>query len=244
MKSQLIIKRKGENQTMHYVLLVTVITLYIYFRFGLKALAGSLFILGLLALSRGLIAFAIPLFIMAYYLIRKTDFPLELPWSMNGKANGNISSNVHGPKDPTITSSFIKIVIAPENKEIAGEVLKGLKAGQTLNALSVRDLNELLKLYAKKDKESEQILISYLDSNRENWRAEMTGYYESAVQSSGLSGKMTKRKAIEILGLSSHPTEEEVKTNHRQLMKRFHPDYGGSPFLAAKINTAKDCLLG
>lgn len=228
---------------MQYVLFVAVITLYIYFRFGLKALSGALFVMGLLALSRGLFAFAIPLFIMAYYLIRKTDFPLELPWSRNYKGNGNISSNTHGPRNPTISSSSIKITINTDNKEVTGKVLRGKNAGENLDTLSLTDLNELLKIYAKKDKESEQILISYMDLNHENWRVKMSGYYESTVQSTGLSGRMTKRKAIEILGLSSHPTEEEVKTNHRQLMKRFHPDYGGSPFLAAKINTAKDCLL-
>ncbi len=233
---------------MHYVLFVGIITLYIYFRFGPKALAGSLFIMGLLALSRGLFAFAVPLFIMAYFFIRKTDFPLELPWSKDsGRKSGNTNptTNKHGPRNPVISSHFVKIIIDTEKNEISGQVIRGVKEGKNLHNLSLEDLNELIKFYSKKDKDSEQILISYMDLNHDNWRSRMRGYYESGDKLTGsTSNQITRREAIKILGLRSHPTIEEVKANHRQLMKRFHPDQGGSPFLAAKINMAKDCLLG
>lgn len=235
---------------MHYVLFVGVITLYIYFRFGPKALAGSLFIMGLLALSRGLFAFAVPLFIMAYLFIRNTDFPLELPWSKDGRGLRNTNPQNHGPqnhgpRNPVISSKFLKITINPEKNEMSGKVIRGLKGGQDLNSLTLADLNELLILYASKDKASEQILISYMDLNHDSWRKEMRGFYESQDKLvSSSSSRITRREAIEILGLSSHPTSSEVKANHRMLMKRFHPDQGGSPFLAAKINMAKDCLLG
>jgi hypothetical protein len=230
---------------MHYVLFLGVITLYIYFRFGPKALAGSLFIMGLLALSRGLFAFAVPLFIMAYLFIRNTDFPLELPWSKEGRGMRNTNAQNHGPRNPVISSQFLKIIINPEKNELSGKVIRGVKGGQGLDSLSLADLNELLIFYSSKDKASEQILISYMDLNHGSWRKEMRGYYESEDKLvSSTSSRITRREAIEILGLSSHPTNEEVKANHRLLMKRFHPDQGGSPFLAAKINMAKDCLLG
>jgi DnaJ-class molecular chaperone len=45
------------------------------------------------------------------------------------------------------------------------------------------------------------------------------------------------------LGLSRGATREDVQTAHRNLMKRFHPDQGGSTYLASQVNEAKDVLL-
>jgi curved DNA-binding protein CbpA len=55
---------------------------------------------------------------------------------------------------------------------------------------------------------------------------------------------MPRDEALSILGLKRGATVDEIKLAHKRLLKDFHPDKGGSDYLAAKINEAKDVLVG
>lgn len=58
----------------------------------------------------------------------------------------------------------------------------------------------------------------------------------------GFEPKMTKREAAVILGVSQSVSKSRLREAHRRIMLLNHPDKGGSPYLAAKINQAKDML--
>jgi hypothetical protein len=56
--------------------------------------------------------------------------------------------------------------------------------------------------------------------------------------------RMSRAEALSVLGLFEGATPDEIRAAHRRLIKQAHPDKGGSSYLAAKINEAKDVLLG
>ncbi len=58
-----------------------------------------------------------------------------------------------------------------------------------------------------------------------------------------LSG-MSRPEALSVLGLADGASEEQIRAAHRRLILQTHPDKGGTDYLAAKINEAKDVLLG
>jgi len=58
----------------------------------------------------------------------------------------------------------------------------------------------------------------------------------------GFEGKMTKREAALILGVSPNAPAKKISDSHKKIMLLNHPDRGGSPYLASKINEAKDFL--
>lgn len=57
------------------------------------------------------------------------------------------------------------------------------------------------------------------------------------------TGAMSLSDAREILGVSADATREEIRHAHRQLMKKLHPDTGGSAGLARQVQEARDVLL-
>ena len=230
---------------MHYVLAISVITLYIYLRFGKKALAVVLLAIALLALLRGMIVISLPLLLIAYYLNKNNQGwlsgkgSLGKRWSRKGEQDPNTAQSIKEGK-PVITSRFIGLNLQEEDGRVAGWVRKGPHKGSALEHIAQADLKALKAHYEAKDRESAAFLYVYLDQTYPAWRE---------VENKPLSGDasasaspLTEGEALAALGLAPNPTSDQVKQAHRRLMKKFHPDQGGSAIIAAKLNMAKDKL--
>ncbi len=125
--------------------------------------------------------------------------------------------------------------------QIRGRVLKGFFAGRDLETLAPVEMAHLWQDCRFADPQSAQIIETYLDRVHPTWREDMA---RAQGDSSGPDGHMTRAQALEILGLDEGVSDDDIRRAHRDLMMKMHPDRGGSTFLAAKINEAKDVLLG
>lgn len=128
-----------------------------------------------------------------------------------------------------------------ETGRVSGRVLKGLFKGREIERLKPEELALLWQDCRIADPQSAQILEAYLDQTHPNWREDVKRGEERF--SGGADGRMRVEEAYEILGLELGATAEQVRKAHRELMLRLHPDRGGSTYLSAKINEAKDVLL-
>ncbi|ORX36717.1 hypothetical protein BD324DRAFT_626925 [Kockovaella imperatae] len=73
------------------------------------------------------------------------------------------------------------------------------------------------------------------------WRYLSRGASQQFVRG-GFKNKMDESEALQVLGLKQPITEKRLKEAHRRLMLANHPDRGGSPYLAGKVNEARVML--
>ena len=140
-----------------------------------------------------------------------------------------------------VETRFIRMSLNHDTGEMNGEVLQGRFRGRNLDALRIEELLELLGECRAADDQSASVLEAYLDRMRgDDWREQD----EQPSNGATAAGTMTQEEAYEVLGLERGASREQIVDAHRHLMQKLHPDRGGTTYLAAKINQAKDLLLG
>jgi hypothetical protein len=154
----------------------------------------------------------------------------------------------------SVETAWLAMRLDHDSGQMEGEVRAGRFAGRRLADLPLADLLALLDECRGADPESVTLLEAYLDRvHGASWRgpegddadaAQGGAQGRTRERGRGGSGGMTREEAYEILGLEPGASPEAVKEAHRRLMQNYHPDRGGSTYIAAKINQAKDLLLG
>jgi len=143
----------------------------------------------------------------------------------------------------TVRSVYLEMRLDHDTGAMSGRVLAGAAAGRRLDDLDEAVLFRLLEEVAG-EADSAALLEGYLDRRIPGWREHFERDAATGAGGTADARAMTDQQAYEILGLAPGAGEAEIRAAHRRLMKRVHPDQGGSTFLAAKINQAKDWLLG
>jgi len=147
-----------------------------------------------------------------------------------------------GGQKSTVRSANIEMELDHDTGEIDGKVLSGRMTGALLSSLAEE---ELLSFYQEicSDAESAALLESFLDRYHPSWRESIDpDSFRKQDGTPGFEG-MSKQEAYQILGIEPGASQQEIHQAWRRLIKGVHPDHGGSAFLTAKINTAKDVLL-
>jgi hypothetical protein len=173
-------------------------------------------------------------------------FPLIARW----RAIRSMQKNAQGPsagRASHVDTRFFRMTLDHDSGDMDGEVREGPFAGQTLSDIKLGELIELWRLCARQDEQSRGVLESFLDRAQPEWR-EVVGEGASEAGSANSESPWTRDgmsagDAREILGVGADATDSEIEAAYRQEMKRAHPDQGGSDWMAAKVNQAKDVLL-
>lgn len=145
-----------------------------------------------------------------------------------------------------VRTDYLRMTLDQGSGEIDGEILKGKYGGRRVSSLEKEEMLDLLDTCHAEDQRSIALLSAYLDrAVGPEWREAYDAHRaQTGGGASGGSGNtMTRDEALLVLGLRSGATVDDIKRAHRELMQRFHPDHGGTDYMAAKINQAKDILL-
>lgn len=189
--------------------------------------------MALLLLTRGQIVLAIPLVFFGLSLLGKS-----LPWPA-GLGGGGGGPKTGGQKS-SVRTEMLEMTLDHDSGQMEGMVYRGDFAGRRLSDLSPGELELLLAEAIDRDEQAAQLLRAYMDRAGDP--------REGGQRQQGRGGgpgaqTMTVDEAYAVLGLKPGASRDDIHQAHRALMKKYHPDQGGTTYLAAKINEAKDLLL-
>ncbi|HEY4926161.1 MAG TPA: DnaJ domain-containing protein [Roseiarcus sp.] len=147
-----------------------------------------------------------------------------------------------GGKQSSARSAMFEMRLDHATGELMGTVLSGPFQGRALASLTRADCLNLYAVAQGEDPGGATLLETYLDRRFAGWREAAQDQSDARGGRSG-TGSMTAEEAYQVLGLPHGADAEEIARAHRSLMKKLHPDHGGSTSLAARVNQAKDVLL-
>ena len=164
--------------------------------------------------------------------------PLLLRWLKAGRPTLVSSAP---PTESSVTTRFFNMTLEHATGVMDGKVLQGRFAGRVLSTLNPQELQALWR-ECQIDSPSVAVLEAYLDRQappdwRETWRDAEAAY------SATVDRVMDDAEARQILGVAPEATPAEIQAAYRRLIQRLHPDHGGSAYLAAQLNQARDVLL-
>jgi hypothetical protein len=161
----------------------------------------------------------------------------------SSRSQSRSSSSSNSSRRSKVETRFLRMSLDYITGDMRGIVLRGTYQDRHLSELSLRQLRHLQEEYSRRDAESAALLKAYIDRMHGTTQQTQNAGAEQTKPDSAPHHGMTRDEAYEILGLKSGVDAQAVTEAHRRLMQKLHPDRGGTNYLAAKINQAKDLLL-
>ncbi|MEA2832914.1 MAG: hypothetical protein QOG66_1116 [Methylobacteriaceae bacterium] len=203
---------------------------------GIAAIGAGLFLVVRGGIEPGMALLGAGLWMLGF-------FNLKGPLGFRSVGRGRRAAGIS-----RVRSAMIEMELDHATGALNGTVLAGPFEGRVLNSLTRPQCQALWKLCRTDDPDGARLLEPYLDRRFPGWSeaGEEDGDARRAAGGDGRPrrpGKMTEEEAYEVLGLRKGATRDDVARAHRALMKKLHPDHGGSTDLAARVNEAKEILL-
>ena len=162
-------------------------------------------------------------------------------WGRHAGLGAMFRSGAAGRRQSIVRSAMLEMTLDHGSGDLSGVALAGVFQGRALNDLTRPECLTLYATLRAGDPEGARLLEAYLDRRFAGWRDAEQGQGQAGGRSRG--GTMSRQEAYQVLGLAPGAEAEVIVRAHRALMKKFHPDHGGSTALAARVNQAKDVLL-
>ncbi len=157
---------------------------------------------------------------------------------VGGRANANRNARVR--------SAMVEMELDHETGKMRGVILAGPDTGKWLDDLTRPQCEAFYRLCVADDPDGARLLEAYMDRRFSGWREADEGDGDFGRGDGGLGtrgGTMSEDQAYQVLGLQKGAPREAIIHAHHTLMKKLHPDHGGSTDLAARVNEAKDVLM-
>lgn len=142
-----------------------------------------------------------------------------------------------------VRSAMIEMDYAHGSGKMLGRIIAGPQEGTQLEALSRQQCDGVYVLCRRDDPDGARLLEAYFDRRFPGWRPAGHGDGDARETRARPSTRMSEDEAYEVLGLRRGASRDEIVRSHRTVMKKWHPDQGGSADLAARANEAKEVLL-
>ena len=201
---------------------------------------AALLIVALYMLARGEIGVALAFAGFGFWLVTGRRASL---WSGFARRRGPKSAKRRVSR---VRSATIEMELDQTSGVMSGLVLAGPFEGSKLEQLDRVNLAALYDFCRSADAEGARLLEAYFDRRSPGWRGAAEHERDAGSGPGAMSrraGGMSEEEACKLLGLPKGASREDVARAHRSVMKKAHPDHGGSTDLAARVNEAKDVLM-
>jgi DnaJ domain len=142
-----------------------------------------------------------------------------------------------------VRSAMIEMDFDQARARMTGRIIAGPYEGNALDRLDQAQCETVYRMCQRDDPDGARLLEAYFHRRFAGWRPAGEAHADTRSARARGSSRMSEDEAYEVLGLRRGAARDEVVRAHRAVMKKWHPDQGGTADLAARANEAKEVLL-